>query len=118
VRDHRRSRSSTSRRTLAGLLLHEQHYRTRWADRVVLVDEDEARLTDWMAINLRVSWCQHPSPRDVASEIIRALHPAHQVELMHLVKADPRNKMASVRGFSQYPFKRENFQCLPYRRWA
>lgn len=45
----RRSGSSTLRRTLAGLLLDEQGYRTRWTDRVVLVDDDEARLTKWMA---------------------------------------------------------------------
>ena len=49
----RRSGSSTLRRTLAGLLLDEEHLRTRWTDRVVLVDDDEIRLTDWMTTNMR-----------------------------------------------------------------
>jgi hypothetical protein len=76
----RRSGSSTLRRTLAGLLLDEQGYRTRWSDRVVLVDEDEARLTEWMGINLRVSWCQHSDPRDVEGDIIRTLRPPLNIE--------------------------------------
>lgn len=76
----RRSGSSTLRRTLAGLLLDEQGYRTRWTDRVVLVDEDEARLTDWMGANLRVSWCEHPTPRDVEGDTIRSLHPPLNVD--------------------------------------
>lgn len=71
----RRSGSSTLRRTLAGLLLDEEGFRTRWTDRVVLVDEDEARLTEWMTANLRVSWCTHPEPRQVEREVIRALRP-------------------------------------------
>ncbi|WP_257899130.1 GIY-YIG nuclease family protein [Rhodococcus qingshengii] len=49
VRNHlRRSGQSTLRRTLAGLLLDTEHYRTRRTDRVVLIDEDEIRLTSWM----------------------------------------------------------------------
>ncbi|WP_422785714.1 GIY-YIG nuclease family protein [Pseudonocardia spirodelae] len=76
----RRSGSSTLRRTLAGLLLDEQEYRTRWTDRVVLVDDDEARLTEWMGENLRVSWCEHPSPRDVEADVIRALRPPLNVD--------------------------------------
>lgn len=76
----RRSGSSTLRRTLAGLLLNEQEYRTRWTDRVVLVDDDEARLTEWMGENLRVSWCEHPSPRDVEAHVIRALRPPLNVD--------------------------------------
>lgn len=51
----KRSGSSTLRRTLAGLLLDDEAFRTRWTDRVVLVDEDEVRLTAWMEANLRVS---------------------------------------------------------------
>jgi hypothetical protein len=76
----RRSGSSTLRRTLAGLLLDEQGYRTRWTDRVVLVDEDEARLTTWMTSALRVSWCEHPTPRDVEADVIRVLHPPLNVD--------------------------------------
>lgn len=71
----RRTGSSTLRRTLAGLLLDAEALRTRWTDRVVLVDEDEARLTSWMEANLRVSWCEHPTPRDVESTIIERLVP-------------------------------------------
>lgn len=71
----RRTGSSTLRRTLAGLLLDAEEFRTRWTDRVVLVDEDEARLTNWMETNLRVSWCEHPRPRDVESAIIERLVP-------------------------------------------
>ncbi|MBN9113592.1 MAG: hypothetical protein J0I34_33040 [Pseudonocardia sp.] len=71
----RRSGSSTLRRTLVGLLLDEHGYRTRWTDRVVLVAEDEARLTEWMRTNLLVSWCEHPTPGDVESDLIRALCP-------------------------------------------
>lgn len=76
----RQSGSSTLRRALAGLLLDEQNYRTRWTDRVVLVDGDEARLTEWMGTNLRVSWCEYSTPRDVEGHIIRALHPPLNVD--------------------------------------
>lgn len=76
----RRSGSSTLRRTLAGLLLAEQAYRTRWTDRVVLVDDDEARLTEWLGENLRVSWYEHRSPRDVEADVIRALQPPLNVD--------------------------------------
>ncbi len=64
----------------AGLLLDEQGYRTRWTDRVVLVDDDEARLTQWMGAHLRVSWCEHPTPRDVEADIIRTLRPPLNVD--------------------------------------
>lgn len=91
----RRSGSSTLRRTLAGLLLDEQRLRTRWTDRVVLVDEDETRLTDWMSTNLRVSWCGHPAPRDVEGGIIRVLRPPLNVDhatgpMVEIVKAARR----------------------------
>lgn len=97
----RRSGSSTLRRTLAGLLLDEQHYRTRWTDRVVLVDEDEGRLTDWMAANLRVSWCEHPRPRDVEGDIIRRLRPPLNVDhatgpTVDLIKAARRRYFDSA----------------------
>lgn len=39
----RRTGSSTLRRTLAGLLMTSESYRTRWTSRVVLIDEDEVR---------------------------------------------------------------------------
>ena len=76
----KRTGSSTLRRTLTGLLLDDEDLRTRWTDRVVLVDEDEARLTSWMTTNLRVSWCEHPAPRGVEQAIIEALAPPLNVD--------------------------------------
>ncbi len=76
----RRTGSSTLRRTLVGLLLDEEGYRTRWTDRVVLVDEDEGRLTEWMTTNLRVSWCTHMEPRQVEGDVIRVLRPPLNVD--------------------------------------
>lgn len=97
----RRSGSSTLRRTLAGLLLDDERYRTRWTDRVVLVDDDENRLTDWMTRHLRVSWCEHPVPRDVEEAIIRTLLPPLNVEYasgptVDVVKAARRRYYASA----------------------
>jgi len=76
----KRSGSSTLRRTLSGLLLDEQGFRTRWTDRVVLVDEDELRLTSWMTAHLRISWCEHPAPRDVEAAVIERLAPPLNVD--------------------------------------
>jgi hypothetical protein len=99
----RRSGSSTLRRTLAGLLLEDEQYQTRWTDRVVLVDDDEIRLTDWMTKHLHVSWCEHPAPRDVEESIIRRLRPPLNVEhasgpAVDLVKAARRRYYASARA--------------------
>lgn len=61
----RRSGSSTLRRTLAGLLLDEQGYRTRWTDRVVLGAVQEvlpvgsAQVRDRPLGLSRVSWRGH-----------------------------------------------------------
>ncbi len=42
--------------TLAGLLIDTENYRTRaTTDRVVLIDDDEIRLTEWMTTHLRLS---------------------------------------------------------------
>jgi hypothetical protein len=65
-----RSSSSALRRTLAGLLLDEQGYRTRWTSRVVRIDEDELRLASWMTDQLKGSWVEHPQPRTVEATII------------------------------------------------
>lgn len=71
IRNHlRRSGSSTLRRTLAGLLLAEHGYRTERTDRVVLIAQDEARLTDWMHIHLHLTWCEHPEPSAVEPTVI------------------------------------------------
>jgi hypothetical protein len=75
LRNHlRRSGNSTLRRTLAGLMLPDG-YRTTWTDRVVLIPEDEARLTAWMHANLRLTWAQDPEPASVEATLVRRLHP-------------------------------------------
>ncbi|WP_433796745.1 GIY-YIG nuclease family protein [Actinoplanes sp. CA-252034] len=75
LRNHlRRSGSSTLRRTLAGLLLSEG-YRTTWTDRVVLIPEDETRLTAWMHANLQLTWAQDAEPVSVEATLVRRLHP-------------------------------------------
>jgi hypothetical protein len=97
----KRSGSSTLRRTLAGLLLDDEAFRTRWTDRVVLVDEDEVRLTAWMKANLRVSWCEYPSPRHVEPLVIDDLAPPLNVEhasgpAREVIKAARRRYHASA----------------------
>ncbi len=90
VRNHlRRSGSSTLRRTLAGLLMAEG-YRTVWTDRVVLVPEDEKRLTAWMHAHLRLTWAEDPEPAPVEADLVRRLHPplnVHGVDPEHLQPA-------------------------------
>jgi hypothetical protein len=90
LRNHlRRSGSSTLRRTLAGLLVSEG-YRTTWTDRVVLVPEDEARLTAWMYAHLRLTWAQDAEPVTIEAELVRRLHPplnVHGVSPEHLQAA-------------------------------
>lgn len=90
LRNHlRRSGSSTLRRTLAGLLVSEG-YRTTWTDRVVLIPEDEARLTAWMHGHLRLTWAEDAEPATVEVELVRRLHPplnVHGVDPEHLQPA-------------------------------
>jgi hypothetical protein len=90
LRNHlRRSGSSTLRRTLAGLLVAEG-YRTTWTNRVVLVSEDETRLTAWMYANLRLTWAQDAEPATIEAELVRRLHPplnVHGVDPEHLQAA-------------------------------
>ncbi len=90
LRNHlRRSGSSTLRRTLAGLLVSEG-FRTTWTDRVVLVPEDEARLTAWMHENLRLTWAEDAEPADIEAELVRRLHPplnVHGVDPEHIQAA-------------------------------
>ena len=90
LRNHlRRSGSSTLRRTFAGLLVSEG-YRTTWTDRVVLVPEDETRLTAWMHTHLRLTWAEDPEPADIEAELVRRLHPplnVHGVDPEHIQAA-------------------------------
>lgn len=96
------SGSSTLRRTLAGLLLKEHGYRTMWTDRVVLVPDDEARLTAWMTEHLRLTWAEHPNPSQVEMGLIAALAPPLNVsgaakgELYDRVRAAKRAYQASA----------------------
>ncbi|MEW2445584.1 GIY-YIG nuclease family protein [Micromonospora marina] len=90
LRNHlRRSGSSTLRRTLAGLLVSEG-YRTTWTDRVVLIPEDETRLTAWMHEHLRLTWAEDAEPADIEVELVRRLHPplnVHGVDPEHIQAA-------------------------------
>lgn len=90
LRNHlRRSGSSTLRRTLAGLLVSEG-YRTTWTDRVVLVSEDEARLTAWMHAHLRLTWAEDAEPANIEAELVRRMHPplnVHGVDPEHIQAA-------------------------------
>ncbi len=90
LRNHlRRSGSSTLRRTLAGLLVSEG-YRTTWTDRVVLVPEDETRLTAWMHEHLRLTWAEDAEPAVIEAELVRRLHPplnVHGVDPEHIQAA-------------------------------
>ncbi|WP_432830521.1 GIY-YIG nuclease family protein [Dactylosporangium sp. CA-092794] len=90
LRNHlRRSGSSTLRRTLAGLLVSEG-YRTTWTDRVVLVPEDEARLTAWMYAHLRLTWAEDAEPATIEAELLRRVRPplnVHGVDPEHIQAA-------------------------------
>ena len=66
--------SSTLRRALAALLMRSEGYTTRWTtDRVVPIDADEARLSEWMRQHLRVTWAAHPNPEAVKTTVIQEL---------------------------------------------
>ncbi|MFF3056397.1 GIY-YIG nuclease family protein [Streptomyces sp. NPDC057909] len=75
-----RSGSSTLRRTLAGLLMPTEGYRTIWSDRVILITEDEQRLTDWMHRHLALTWAEHSDPQAVEGALISRLKPPLNVE--------------------------------------
>ncbi len=91
LRNHlRRSGSSTLRRTLAGLLVAE-NYRTTWTDRVVLVPEDETRLTAWMTANLQLTWAQDAEPVSIEATLVRRLHPP-----LNVSGVDPSHVQAAV----------------------
>jgi hypothetical protein len=68
--------SSTFRLTLASLLFElEKYQRKRTSDRVILVAEDNQRLTHWQRENLRLTWAEHPNPFRIEGEIIERLKP-------------------------------------------
>ncbi|MFI7406513.1 GIY-YIG nuclease family protein [Streptomyces sp. NPDC049541] len=76
----RDSGRSTLRRTLAGLLMPAESYRTTWTDRVVLIPQDEQRLTHWMHHHLTLTWTEYPDPLPLEKELISQLHPPLNVE--------------------------------------
>jgi hypothetical protein len=78
----RRSGSSTLRRTLAGLLMDTEGYQTTWTDRVVLVPEDEIRLTAWMHQHLLLTWTEQPEARQIETQLIPRLRPPLNIEGM------------------------------------
>nr|WP_127783571.1 hypothetical protein [Rhodococcus sp. X156] len=56
--------------------MSSEGYATRWTStRVVPIDADEARLSQWMREHLRVTWVQHPEPRAVEAAVIAELAP-------------------------------------------
>ncbi|MEV2197406.1 GIY-YIG nuclease family protein [Streptomyces phaeochromogenes] len=71
----RLSGGSTLRRTLAGLLMPTEGYRTTWTDRVILVPDDERRLTEWMHRHLALTWAEHPDPVPLETALISSLCP-------------------------------------------
>lgn len=75
-----RSGSSTLRRTLAGLLLAQEGFRTQWTDRVVLLPDEEIRLTTWMRQHLRLTTALHPEPRTIERQLIELLRPPLNIE--------------------------------------
>ncbi|WP_327370668.1 GIY-YIG nuclease family protein [Streptomyces sp. NBC_01217] len=81
VSNHLRdSGRSTLRRTLAGLLMSAEGYRTVWTDRVVLVGEDEQRLTDWMHRHLTLTWSEYHDPVPLETALISRLRPPLNVD--------------------------------------
>jgi hypothetical protein len=91
MRNHlRRSGSSTLRRTLAGLLVSEG-FQTMWTDRVVLVPEDEKRLTAWMHKHLRLTWAEDAEPATIEARLVRRLHPP-----LNIYGVDPEQLQATV----------------------
>jgi hypothetical protein len=98
LRNHmRRSGGSTLRRTLAGLLMPTEAYRTMWSDRAVLVPEDEARLTAWMRRNTRLTWAEYRWPEDVEDELLWRLVPPLNVSGMDADDVQPSVVAAKTR---------------------
>ncbi|MCF6509817.1 hypothetical protein E9549_20845 [Blastococcus sp. MG754426] len=61
---------------MVALLMPSEGYTTRWTtDRVVPIDADEERLSGWMREHLRVTWVEHPDPKDVEAAVINDLGP-------------------------------------------
>jgi hypothetical protein len=73
-------------------VLDDEQYRTRWTDRVVLVDDIG---------HLLVMWCEHATPRDVEQAIIQSLRTPLNVQhasgpARELVQAARRRYFASA----------------------
>lgn len=68
--------SSTFRFVLASLLLSKLKLRPRkTATKVVLDKKDNARLREWQAENLRLTWCERPAPWEIEGSVIGEMKP-------------------------------------------
>lgn len=97
--------NSTLRRSLAALLWEEQGWKPIWpSDRVLLSPEENLKLSQWMAQNLRVAWLPHPEPWKVEAELISVLQPplnvmANQSHSFYpVIKAARARLEAAARG--------------------
>lgn len=83
VQEHlKRTRRSTLRRALAALLLEAEGFTTMLADRgqVVLVPDDELRLTEWMHRDLSLTWAEAADPRPIEGALIAELAPPLNID--------------------------------------
>ena len=87
----KRSGSSTLRRVLAAVLMAQEGFTTRFTDRVVLVDEDEVRLTSWMKATPPTYLGRTPRPERLKA-VIGLMRPPLNVD-----HAEPRETLTRVR---------------------
>ena len=91
----RRSGNSELRRILAGLLMPSEGYRTTWKDGVVLVPEDETRLTSWMRRSLWLTWAEDPYPDEVEPDLVDRLEPS--LNLHGVADSEIRARVAAAK---------------------
>ena len=89
----KRSGASTLRRVLAAVLMAQEGFTTRFTDRVVLVDEDEVRLTSWMKRHLRLTWVETPRPERHEKAVIGLMRPPLNVD-----HAEPGETLTRVKA--------------------
>ena len=97
--------NSTLRRSLAALLWEEQGWKPIFpSDRVLLAPEENQKLSQWMAENLRVAWLPHPEPWTVEAELIGLFQPPLNVmsnqshSFYPLIRAARARLEAAARG--------------------
>ncbi|MHB8060465.1 MAG: GIY-YIG nuclease family protein [Gaiellaceae bacterium] len=68
--------SSTFRFVLASFLLSELDLHPHKAKKKVVLDRgDNARLREWQAENLRLTWCERRAPWEIEAEVINEMKP-------------------------------------------